>query len=358
MSNVVITGVTGQDGSYMAEYLLENTNHFIVGCTRRTSQTIFSNLSKVINSPRFILEDLDLNDCHSINSIIIKHKPDYFINFGASAFVPDSWNQPAYTINVNTIAIINILEAIRAHKKDCRFYNACSSEIFGKVVESPQNESTRPNPRSIYGVSKNAAKDAVSVYRDSYGMFAVNGILFNHESPRRQEHYVTRKITKGVARISFNIKNGNKFLPLELGNLDARRDWSDARDFVDGVWKMLNQDQPKDLVLSSGTTHSIRELIEIAFNSVGIKGAWNGNGVFEKYLLSHAGDEEAMGEILVQVNEQFYRPAEVDLLMGDSSLARETLCWEPKIPFVDMINEMVCNDLSKLSNLEQQCRTP
>lgn len=350
MKKVLITGSNGQVGSYMVDYLYENTDNTIIAATRRTSQPILNHLQKYQADDRVKFITLDLSDSCSIEKAIKEESPDYFINFGASAFVPDSWNMPAYTIQVNTISVINILEAIRKFVPQCRFYNACSSEIFGEVLETPQKETTRPNPRSIYGVSKNAAREVVKVYRDSYDLYAVSGILFNHESPRRQEHYVTRKITKNVARIAKSIEKNEEFKPLQLGNLDAERDWSDARDFVDGVWKMLHQDDTiKDYVLSSNETHCIREFVEVAFANAGIpknKCFWAGKGVKEKYYLYTEKGVIIDKLPLVEINPEFYRPAEVELLLGDSSEARKELKWNPKIDFYNLVEEMVNSDIT------------
>jgi GDPmannose 4,6-dehydratase len=347
---VVITGASGQTGSLMVDYLLKNTNHKIIGSIRRTSQLLDHNVRNHLNNDRFSLVYVDLNDIHSITNLIKNEQPDYFLNFGGCAFVPDSWNSPALTIQTNTIAVIHILEAIKNYAPKCRFYNACSSEVFGKVLESPQSETTPPNPRSIYGVSKLAAKNAVSVYRDSYGLFAVSGVCFNHESKIRQEHYVTRKITKSVARIAKAIQSKNEVIPLELGNLNAQRDWSHASDFCDGIWLMLNNKDPQDYVISSNETHTIREFVEIAFSHVGIKGYWENLGSTpESERFVQMGDGRIGGTTLVKINPKFYRPAEVDLLLGDSSKARTELGWEPKYSFQDLIKEMVENDLKNSS---------
>lgn len=352
---VLITGIQGQDGSTMAEYLLENTDHDIIATARRVSNRDDKNLQTFKGSERVQFDILDLNDQGSIDQAIKKHQPDYFINLGASAFVPDSWNAPSATMITNTVSVIHILESIRKNAPNCRFYNASSSEIFGDVLETPQNGDTPPNPRSIYGVSKNAAKDAVKVYRASYGLYAVSGILYNHEGRKRAEHYVTRKITKQLAQI----KKGEKIDPLELGNLDAKRDWTDARDMMRGVWLMLNQDEPKDYVLASGVTRSVEDFVNAAVKALNIKNViWSGNGL-DKKLISMKDSEIKPGEggvvldtmwlekdkTLVKVNPKFFRPAEVELLLGDASKAKEELGWEPEISFEDMVKDMVKEDL-------------
>lgn len=349
---VLITGSNGQDGSYMIDFLIENTDNTVISATRRTSQPIDKHIEKYKGHPRVKFILLDLNDGHSVENAVETEKPDYFINFGASAFVPDSWNSPALTMQVNTIGVIHCLEAIKKHAPHCRFYNACSSEIFGEVLEVPQKITTRPNPRSVYGVSKNAAREIVTVYQESYGLYAVSGILFNHESPRRQNHYVTRKITKNVARIARSIRENNwDFEPLELGNLDALRDWSDAADFVVGVWKMLNQEKPKDYILSSGEMHSVREFVEKAFLAAGIEGKWGGLSEItkrptdEEFILTRDGLVVKNKITLVKINPQFYRPAEVQELLGDSNPARQELGWEPKTSFNALVQKMVDWDI-------------
>lgn len=351
MKSILITGANGQTGSYMIDYLLDNTDNTIIAATRRTSQPITNHIEKYRNHPRVKFLLIDLGDSHSIENAVKQENPDYFINFGSSAFVPDSWNSPALTLQINSIGVIHCLEAIKKHAPNCRFYNACSSEIFGEVLEVPQTINTRPNPRSVYGVSKNAAREIVAVYRKSYGIYAVSGILFNHESPRRQEHYVTRKITKNAANISKLIKNKQwDFEPLELGNLDALRDWSDAADFVDGVWKMLNQDKPKDYVLSSGEMHSVREFVEKAFAAAGIQGKWYNpthNHLDEEYILADENGLATKKKItLVKINPKFYRLAEVNELLGDSTEARQELGWQPQTSFEQLVGKMIENDLN------------
>jgi len=339
----IVTGVTGQDGSYMIDYLLENTDLFIVGGVRRLSVYNHININHV-NNPRFLLLNFDLTDSHSISRIIEKLQPDYFINLAAQSFVASSWDFARQTWQTNSTAVLDILEAIRLYKPSCRFYQAGSSEEFGNVSYSPQDEKHPLKPRSPYGASKAAARQLVKVYRDSYNLYAIQGWLFNHESQRRGSEFVTRKITTNIARIRNAIKTGSPFSPLELGNIDAKRDWSHAADFVEGIWLMLNQENPKEYVLSSNETHTVREFVEKAFKFAGIDGLWVGEGINEKYVLSNKPDI-----ILMQINEKFYRPAEVELLLGDSTLARKELNWTPKIPFDELVKRMVENDL-KLQN--------
>ena len=335
----IVTGVTGQDGSYMVDYLLKNTDLFIVGGVRRLSVYNHININHV-NNPRLVLLNFDLTDSHSIARIVEKLQPEYFINLAAQSFVASSWDFAKQTWQTNSTSVLDILEAIRLYKPTCRFYQAGSSEEFGNVSYSPQDEKHPLKPRSPYGASKAAARQLVKVYKDSYDLYAIQGWLFNHESERRGVEFVTRKITTNVARIRNAIKTASQFQPLELGNIDAKRDWSHAMDFVEGIWLMLNQAEAKEYVLSSNETHTVREFVEKAFKFAGIDGLWVGEGINEKYVLSKKPDI-----ILMQINEKFYRPAEVELLLGDSTLAREELNWIPKISFDELVKRMVENDL-------------
>jgi len=348
MNKVIITGILGQDGANMAEYLLKNTDCFVYGMMRRSSNPNFINCQSLINNNRFKLIYGDLGDSVSIDSIVQDIKPDYFINFGAQSFVGCSWEIPLQTFDTNATGVARCLEAIRKHNSSCRFYSAGSSEEFGDVAYSPQDINHPIKPRSPYGASKASARHIVKVYRESYNLYAVHGILFNHEGTKRGEEFVTRKITKGVARIKKAIDNNQVFTPIELGNLDSKRDWSDSEDFVDGVWKMLNQEKPKDYVLSSNETHSIREFIELAFNAANINGVWHGQGLSEEYSVTteYALKNDPAASVLIKINPKFYRPAEVDLLLGDSTPAREELKWQPKTSFNQLVNKMVQHDLS------------
>ena len=342
MKKVLITGITGQDGSLMADYLLKHTEHLIIAGVRRLSVQNHKNIKYLKDNPRFYLVDLDVSDPQNTEKVISEHKPDYFINFAANSFVGSSWDMPFNHMQTNCMAVLHQLEAIRRHVPHCRYYNAGSSEEFGDVIESPQTESHPLRPRSPYGASKCAARHLVKVYRDSYNIHAVQGWLFNHEGVRRGEEFVTRKITKNVARLLIQYENGQVTEPLQLGNLDSKRDWSDAEDFVKGVWLMVNQDRkdPKDYILSSNETHTIREFVEEAFNFAGFHRSqckWKGEGLEEKYF--HGPD------CLVEINKDFYRPAEVDLLWGDSTKAREELGWEPKTNFVQLVKKMVDCDV-------------
>lgn len=343
---VVITGVTGQDGSHMVDFLLKNTDYLIFGGVRRLSVYNHENI-KHIKSDRFHLINFDLTDSHAISRTVEKLQPDYFINFAAQSFVASSWDFARQTWQTNSTAVLDILEAIRLYKPSCRLYQAGSSEEFGNVQYTPQDENHPLKPRSPYGASKAASRQLVKVYRESYNTYAIQGWLFNHEGTRRGEEFVTRKITKNVARIYNAIKENKEFKPLELGNIDAKRDWSDAEDFVEGVWMMLNQDKynqnydgiPKEYIFSSNETHTIREFAEKAFAYAGISGEWIGEKEHEVYLSKDK-------KILIQINPKFYRPAEVELLLGDSNRARKELNWQPKISFDKLIEKMVQWDLS------------
>ena len=337
---ILITGVTGQDGSFMADYLLKNTEHTIIAGVRRLSVKNHENIQHLLDNERFKLIDLDVCDQVNIEQVISEENPDYFINFAANSFVGNSWTQPVSHMITNAMAVLYQLEAIRKHSSNCRYYNAGSSEEFGDVLYSPQSELHPIRPRSPYGISKASARHMVKVWRESYDLYAVQGWLFNHEGTRRGEEFVTRKITKNVARIKNQYVLGD-FKPLELGNVDVKRDWSDAEDFVEGIWLMLNQEEPKEYVLSSNETHSIREFVEEAFNFAGFaieECEWVGRGANEKYLHE--------GKVLMQINPDFYRPAEVELLWGDSSKARSDLGWEPKSSFLGLVKKMVDHDLA------------
>jgi GDPmannose 4,6-dehydratase len=347
---VFVTGVTGQDGSFMADYLLKNTDYIIFGGARRLSIKNHENISHLENNPRFHLVNFDLSDAHSISKIVESLKPDYFINLAAQTFVGSSWDFPAQTWECNTTGIIHILEAIRQHKPSCRFYNAGSSEEYGDVAYIPQDENHPARPRSPYGASKSAARQLVKVYRESYRLYAIQGLLFNHEGPRRGEEFVTRKITKGVARIKKAILEGKSFDPIELGNVKAKRDWSDAEDFVDGIWKMLNQKAPNEYVLSSNETHTIAEFVWHAFKAADIEGAWHGQAESSEFSIStkDAIKYDPVSSVLVKINPKFYRPAEVDLLLGDSTKARKELGWKPETSFEQLVDKMVKNDLKQI----------
>jgi GDPmannose 4,6-dehydratase len=348
MKKVLITGVTGQDGSLMADYLLNNFDHIqVYGAARRLSVPNHQNIQHLKSNPRFKLVELDITDVESINNTFSEVMPDYFINFAANSFVGNSWKMPINHMQTNAMGVLYCLEAIKNLKPETKFYNAGSSEQFGDVDYSPQDIKHPFKPRSPYGVSKCTAHHLVKVYRESYNLFAVQGILFNHEGIRRGEEFVTRKITKGVARICKAIKNKEKFDPIELGNVEAKRDWSDSEDFVKGVWLMLNQEKPKDFVLSSNETHTIKEFIELAFDAAQIEGFWSGEGIDRKYIVANhmLKTTQIESTTLVKINSNFYRPAEVELLLGDSNPARSELGWNPEVSFEKLVKKMVENDL-------------
>lgn len=338
---VIVTGVSGQDGSYMVDYLLKKTDATVYAAVRRTSQAIDSHYRNHLGNPRFHLIHFDLIDPYSVESMVIAIKPDYFINFAAQTFVADSWKMPQLHNQCNASGVLSILEAIRNHCPSCRFYNAGTSEQFGDVVTVPQNESHPFRPRSPYGAAKCSAHLYVKTYRDSFNLYAVQGILFNHESERRQDYFVTRKITKYVAAYTAN----KEIPPLELGNTMAKRDWSHAYDFVDGVWRMLHQPELrgdgcviKDYVLSSNETHTVEEFVSLAFKAAGIDVEFSGSGLDRVAKTSD-------GKVVMKVNPEFYRPAEVEILFGDSSKAREQLMWKPSVSFEELVKKMVLNDI-------------
>jgi len=365
---VFVTGVTGQDGSHMIDYLIRETNVHVIGGARRLSVENHINLRHLENESRFQLVNFDLTDSHSIYKIVEHAKPDYFINFAAQSFVASSWDFARQTWECNSTAVLDCLEAIKRLAPNCRFYNAGSSEEFGNVAYSPQDENHPARPRSPYGASKSAARTLVKVYRESYGIYAVQGWLFNHEGTRRGEEFVTRKITQAVAGIFNAIANDTPIVPLELGNIDAYRDWSDAEDVMDGVWRMLNQEKylnetmqknfhernpgsncivgidfsrgftPKDYVVGTGEKHTIREFVEKSFSLVNLNGEWSGKGVDEVYTVN--------GQILMKINPKFYRPAEVESLIANPTKIKEELGYVSKTTFEGLVDKMLSNDLT------------
>ncbi|GAB4525646.1 MAG: GDP-mannose 4,6-dehydratase [Anaerolineales bacterium] len=318
MATALITGVTGQDGSYLAEFLLQK-GYRVVGMVRRTSTVTFERISHI--QDRIEVVQGDLHDQSSLVDVMEKYQPDEVYNLAAQSFVPTSWNQPVLTGQVTSLGVTRILEAIRMVKPEARFYQASSSEMFGKVCEVPQRETTPFYPRSPYGVAKVYGHWITVNYRESYNLYAVSGILFNHESPRRGLEFVTRKITYGVARIKLGLAN-----ELRLGNLEARRDWGFAGDYVRMMWMMLQQEQPQDYVIGTGKTHAVREFCEAAFGHVGLD--------YRDYVVQ---------------DPRFYRPAEVDLLVADPSKARQVLGWEPEVTFEQLVRMMVDADLKRVS---------
>jgi GDPmannose 4,6-dehydratase len=346
--NIIITGITGQDGSYMVDYLLKNTDYNIVGIRRRSSNPNLQNLKHNLNNSRFKMLIADLSDSNSIDEIVKEIIPHYFINFAAQSFVGSSWQIPLQTFDATALGVLRCLEAIRKYAPKCRFYSAGSSEEMGDVLYTPQDLNHPIRPRSPYGAAKAAARHITKVYRESYDLFAIHSILYNHESERRGEEFVTRKISKGVANIFKAIKNNEEIKPIELGNLDSKRDWSHAEDFIEGIWLMLNQSSPKEYILSSNETHTIREFIQEAFKVIDIEGHWiytgDGRAEDEAFYLK---TEKENYISLVKVNPKFYRPAEVNLLQGDSSIARQELNWTPKNSFKDLVRRMVNSDLNQ-----------
>lgn len=352
----MVTGVLGQDGANMVEFLLRQPEKYkVYGMMRRTANPNFINVQSFKDHPDFEFVCGDLTDEVSLNNLVKDIQPDYFVNFAANSFVGVSWDMPIHVFDTNTLGVIRCLEAIRKFKPDCKFYSAGSSEEFGDVDFCPQTMAHPLKPRSPYGASKAASRHIIKVYRESYGLYAVHGILFNHEGTKRGEEFVTRKISKGVAKIYnqiYNVNNsryGNqyKYETIELGNVYAKRDWSDSEDFVEGVWLMLNQVNPKDYILSSGETHTIKEFVTKAFAAAGIDGKWyeeQGVPQSARYTMKthHAGTPP-----LVVVNPKFFRPAEVEVLMGDSSEVRQELGWEPKISFDMLVEKMVKYDIEK-----------
>lgn len=341
MSRVaIITGITGQDGSYLTELLLEK-GYTIYGLVRRCSlNNNMWRLTHLLKNPRLVIQYGDITDSSSVNSILSVagfSNPDRIevYNLAAQSHVQRSFEMPDYTLQADGASVLNILEAIRIHplKDRIRFYQASTSELYGKVQEVPQNEETPFYPRSPYGVAKLYAFWITKNYRESYGMFAVNGILFNHESPRRGEDFVTRKITKAICAI----KAGQQEC-LSIGNLDAERDWGHAKDYVDAMWRMLQTDEQRDWVVSTGETHSVRKFIQLAFAHSDINIVWSGSG------LDEVGVCEKTGRVLVRVDKAFFRPSEVDILLGDSSLIRSRLDWKPAYDFEMLVKDMIENE--------------
>ncbi|KAK4475260.1 hypothetical protein MN116_002333 [Schistosoma mekongi] len=342
----LITGITGQDGSYLAEFLL-SLGYTVHGIIRRSSTFNTSRINhiyekeKLSNEGRFFLHYGDMTDSSSLIKVISKVMPDEIYNLAAQSHVKVSFELSEYTGEVVALGTLRILDAIRTCKleKSVKFYQASSSELYGKVVEIPQNEKTPFYPRSPYSVAKLYAYWIVVNYRESYGMFACNGILFNHESPRRGETFVTRKISRAVVRIKKGLQD-----VLELGNLDAERDWGYAKDYVKAMWLMLQRDKPEDFVIASGEKHSVREFANLAFEHVGIHLMWKGTGIDE------VGIDSETGNVVVRVNKRYFRPAEVDILLGDCKRAKEVLKWEPTCSFKELVQLMVDEDMNMLES--------
>ena len=344
MKTALITGVTGQDGSYLARLLLEK-GYRVFGVKRRSSSLNTERIDDIyedVHTPdaRLTLFYGDMTDATNLIRVVQETQPDEIYNLAAQSHVQVSFETPEYTANADALGALRLLEAIRilGLKDRTRFYQASTSELYGKAQETPQSETTPFYPRSPYAAAKLYAYWMVVNYREAYGFHASNGILFNHESPVRGETFVTRKITRAAAAISRGLQDR-----LWLGNLDARRDWGHARDFVEGMWMMLQQDEPGDYVLATGETHSVRAFAEMAFREVGVKLEWRGAGVDEKGL------DASTGKTLIEVDPRYFRPTEVDLLLGDPSRARDRLGWSAKTPLRELVREMVAWDLADIA---------
>ena len=338
MKKALITGITGQDGSYLAELLLAK-GYEVHGIIRRSSSFNTGRIDHVYRDPhetgvRLFLHYGDLNDASSINKVLRDVRPDEIYNLGAQSHVKVSFDVPDYTGEVDALGTVRILEGIRETELNTRFYQASSSELYGKVVETPQRETTPFYPRSPYACAKAYANFITVNYRESYNLFACNGILFNHESPRRGETFVTRKITRAAARIRLGLQSC-----LYLGNLEAKRDWGFAGDYVEAIWLMLQQPEPEDFVIATGETHSVREFATKVFARLDMPLEWRGEGAHEK------GVDSRTGNIVIEVDPKYFRPAEVDLLLGDSAKARQKLGWEPRVGFDALVEMMVDADL-------------
>ncbi len=346
----LITGITGQDGAYLAEFLL-NKGYEVHGIKRRASSINTQRIDHLYADPqeknaRLRLHYGDMTDGSSLQRTIQAARPDEIYNLAAQSHVAVSFEEPEYTAESDAVGTLRILEAIRnlGLEKSCRFYQASTSELYGKVQETPQTETTPFYPRSPYGVAKLYAYWIVVNYRESYGMFACNGILFNHESPLRGETFVTRKITRGLARIAWGLDDC-----VYLGNLEARRDWGHARDYVEAQWLMLQQDQPQDYVIATGQQRSVRDFVNAAADAMGLQLSWQGEGRDEHAVVKHFDNNEwklRSGDVVVRIDPRYYRPAEVETLLGDASLARRQLGWQPRTSFDELVSEMITHDLS------------
>jgi GDPmannose 4,6-dehydratase len=338
--HALITGITGQDGSYLAELLLSK-GYAVYGIMRRKSVVDYGNAAHLKDSIHFIYADM--TDVVSLVAAMRISQANEVYNLAAQSFVATSWEQPIITANIDAIGVTNMLEAVRIVKPEARFYQASTSEMFGLIQEIPQTETTPFYPRSPYGVAKLYGHWITKNYRESYGMYACSGILFNHESERRGKEFVTRKITNAVARIKLGLQDH-----IELGNLNAQRDWGHSHDYVRAMWLMLQQEKPDDYVIASGETRMIREFAERAFFHIGIAIQWQGND------LNETGIDSNSGKTLVKINQKFFRPAEVEILQGNPQKARRCLNWEREISFEAMVGRMVENDL-KLNKEETKC---
>ncbi|MDI3546998.1 MAG: GDPmannose 4,6-dehydratase [Halanaerobiales bacterium] len=341
MKKALITGITGQDGSYLAELLLDK-GYEVHGIIRRASTFNTERINHIYQDPhekdvRLFLHYGDMTDASNLSRLVEKIKPDEIYNLAAQSHVAVSFQMPEYTTDVDATGTLRLLDAIKETEIDTRFYQASTSELFGKVQEVPQNENTPFYPRSPYAVAKLYAYWIVKNYREAYGLYAVNGILFNHESPRRGKRFVTRKITRAAARIA-----KGKQEKLYLGNLNAKRDWGYAKDYVEMMWMMLQQDKPEDYVIATGEAHTVREFAELAFKYVGIDLVWEGEGADEK------GIDRRTGKVIVEIDPKYFRPTEVNFLLGDPSKAKRELGWESKVTFEELVKLMVEADLKAI----------
>lgn len=345
MKKALITGITGQDGSYLAEFLLEK-GYEVHGMIRRSSLINTHRIDHLYKDPhyndvRLFLHYGDLTDSTNIIRLIQQIQPDEIYNLAAMSHVKVSFDTPEYTGNADGLGTLRFLDAIRllGMEKKTKFYQASTSELFGKVVETPQKETTPFYPRSPYGVAKLYGFWITKNYREAYDIFGCNGILFNHESPRRGETFVTRKITMAAAAIKVGLQD-----KLYLGNIDSKRDWGFAKDYVEGMWMMLQRDKADDFVLATGETHTVREFVELTFKELGIEIEWQGSGVDEK------GIDKATGKVLVEIDPRYFRPTEVDLLLGDASKAEREIGWKPKTKFYELVSMMTKADLELMQN--------
>ena len=336
MKKALITGITGQDGSYLAELLLEK-GYEVHGMLRRSSSFNTGRIDNLLNHERLKAYYGDLTDSSNLNRLLEKIKPDEIYNLGAQSHVKVSFEIPEYTAQVDAIGTLRFLDAIKETRIKTKLYQASTSELYGKALSSPQNEKTPFNPRSPYGVAKLYSYWIIINYREAYNLFACNGILFNHESPRRGETFVTKKITHGAARI----KEGQQDF-LVLGNLDSKRDWGYAPEYVEGMWKILQQEKPDDYVLATGEAHTVREFVTQSFKELEINIIWEGKNEKE------VGKDSKTGKILVKVDPKYYRPTEVELLLGDPTKAKEKLDWRPKVKFKELVKIMVKSDLENV----------
>jgi GDPmannose 4,6-dehydratase len=341
MKKALITGITGQDGSYLAELLLDK-EYEVHGIIRRASTFNTQRIDHIYQDPheeniRLKLHYGDMTDSSNLSRLVEKINPDEIYNLAAQSHVGTSFEIPEYTTDVDAMGTLRLLDAIKEAEVECKFYQASTSELYGKVQEVPQTEKTQFYPRSPYAAAKLYAYWIVKNYREAYDLFAVNGILFNHESPRRGKRFVTRKITRAVARITKGKQD-----KIYLGNMNAKRDWGYAKDYVKMMWMMLQHDEPEDFVIATGETHTVREFVEAAFSHVDVEIEWQGEGVDEK------GINKDTGKVLVEVDPKYFRPTEVDLLIGDPTKAKEELGWEPEVKFKELVQLMVQADLESI----------